>query len=76
METWRRQAPVLLLTAIGLLLLVLMPSIGREVNGSTRWLSLGVVNVQVSEAAKLFALIYLASYLHGTVPPCAARPWR
>src|SRR5512143_2115538 len=66
-ETWRRQAPVLLLTAIGLLLLVLLPGIGREVNGSTRWLSLGVVNVQVSEAAKLFALIYLASYLqrHG-----------
>src|SRR5512144_3330889 len=66
-ETWRRQAAVLLLTAIGLLLLVLMPGIGREVNGSTRWLSLGVVNVQVSEAAKLFALIYLASYLqrHG-----------
>ncbi|HYQ90706.1 MAG TPA: putative lipid II flippase FtsW [Candidatus Competibacteraceae bacterium] len=66
-ETWWRQAPVLLLTAIGLLLLVLMPGIGREVNGSTRWLSLGVVNVQVSEAAKLFALIYLASYLqrHG-----------
>src|SRR5512144_2668993 len=66
-ETWRRQAPVLLLIAIGLLLLVLAPGIGREVNGSTRWLSLGVVNVQVSEAAKLFALIYLASYLqrHG-----------
>ncbi|MFO1430377.1 MAG: putative lipid II flippase FtsW [Candidatus Competibacteraceae bacterium] len=62
-DTWRRQAPLLLLTAIGLLLLVLLPGIGREVNGSTRWLSLGVVNVQVSEAAKLFALIYLASYL-------------
>ena len=66
-DAWRRQAPVLLLTAIGLLLLVLLPGVGREVNGSTRWLSLGVVNVQVSEAAKLFALIYLASYLqrHG-----------
>ena len=66
-ETWRRNAPGLLLAAIGLLLLVLVPGVGREVNGSTRWLSLGLVNVQVSEAAKLFALIYLASYLqrHG-----------
>ena len=66
-ETWRRHAPGLLLAAIGLLLLVLVPGIGREVNGSTRWISLGLVNVQVSEAAKLFALIYLASYLqrHG-----------
>jgi len=66
-ETWRRNAPGLLLAAIGLLLLVLVPGIGREVNGSTRWISLGLVNVQVSEAAKLFALIYLASYLqrHG-----------
>ena len=68
-ETWRRSAPGLLLAAIGLLLLVLIPGIGKEVNGSTRWLALGPLNVQVSEAAKLFALIYVASYLqrHGTV---------
>jgi cell division protein FtsW len=67
-ETWRRSAPGLLLTAIGLLLLVLIPGIGKEVNGSTRWIALGPLNVQVSEAAKLFALIYVASYLqrHGT----------
>jgi cell division protein FtsW len=66
-ETWRRSAPGLLLAAIGLLLLVLIPGIGKEVNGSTRWIALGPLNVQVSEAAKLFALIYVASYLqrHG-----------
>jgi cell division protein FtsW len=66
-DTWRRSAPGLLLTAMGLLLLVLLPGVGREVNGSTRWVVLGPLNVQVSEPAKLFALIYVASYLqrHG-----------
>ncbi len=65
--TWQRSAPGLLLGAVALLLLVLIPGIGKEVNGSTRWIGLGPINVQVSEAAKLFALIYLASYLqrHG-----------
>jgi cell division protein FtsW len=45
-----------------LLLLVLIPGIGREVNGSRRWLSLFVVNLQPSELMKLFAVIYAASY--------------
>lgn len=64
---WQRQGPTLLFAAIALLILVLIPGIGREVNGSSRWISLGIMNVQVSEIAKLFAFIYVAGYLqrHG-----------
>jgi cell division protein FtsW len=64
---WRRAGPLLLLAAIGLLGLVLVPGIGKEVNGSIRWIGAGPINVQVSEIAKLFTLVYLADYLkrHG-----------
>lgn len=64
---WRKAGPWLLVTAFGLLVLVLVPGIGRDVNGSIRWIPLGPVNVQVSEIAKLFVLIYMAGYLkrHG-----------
>jgi cell division protein FtsW len=50
-----------------MLTLVLLPGIGKEVNGSTRWISFGVFNFQVSEAVKLFLIIYVAGYLvrHG-----------
>ena len=64
---WRRASPLLLLAAIGLLALVLAPHIGKEVNGSMRWINVGPVNIQVSEIAKFFTLIYIAGYLkrHG-----------
>jgi cell division protein FtsW len=67
MARWQRASPLLLLIAIGLLVLVLVPHIGKEVNGSMRWIRLGPFNIQVSEIAKFFALIYIASYLkrHG-----------
>jgi cell division protein FtsW len=51
------------MVGISLLLLVLMPGIGREVNGSTRWMSLGIINLQVSELVKLFVVVYMAGYL-------------
>jgi cell division protein FtsW len=44
-------------------MLVLIPGVGREVNGSRRWLSLGVLTLQSSEIAKLCVIIYLAGYL-------------
>jgi cell division protein FtsW len=58
---------VLLVAALALLLAVLVPGIGREVNGSMRWINTGLFNLQVSEPAKLMILIYLAGYLarHG-----------
>ena len=64
---WRRLGPMLLVAAMGLLVLVLIPGIGKEVNGSMRWIGFGPINIQVSELAKLFTLIYVASYLkrHG-----------
>ena len=64
---WRQASPLLLLAAFILLTLVLIPGIGKEVNGSLRWIQLGPINIQVSEIAKLFALIYIADYLkrHG-----------
>ncbi|MFT7235141.1 MAG: cell division protein FtsW [Methylophagaceae bacterium] len=64
LEVWRQLAPLLLLIGVGLLMLVLIPSIGREVNGSRRWLPLGPVNIQVAEIIKLFSIVYVADYLH------------
>ena len=52
-----------LLAAIAVLVLVLMPGIGREVNGSQRWISLAGVTVQPSEIAKMTFVIYLAGYI-------------
>ncbi len=64
LEVWRQLAPLLLMLGVGLLILVLIPGIGREVNGSRRWLPLGPVNIQVAEIIKLFSIIYVADYLH------------
>jgi cell division protein FtsW len=52
-----------LLLALGLLLIVLIPGIGHEVNGSVRWIDLGPFRMQVSEPAKLLIVIYLSGYL-------------
>jgi cell division protein FtsW len=58
----RMSRPMMLLSAL-LLLAVLIPGVGHEVNGSTRWIRLGFVNFQVVEAVKLMVVIYLAGYL-------------
>ncbi len=63
MQVWRSLGPLLLLVGLAFLVVVLVPGVGREVNGSTRWLRLGVVNLQVSEPARLCFLLYLAGYL-------------
>lgn len=60
---WQRYTPHLLIMEFGLLVLVLIPSIGREVNGSSRWLPLGPINFQVAEMMKLFAIVYIANFL-------------
>jgi cell division protein FtsW len=59
---WQKYALYLFLLGVGLLTLVLVPGVGREVNGSQRWLSLFVINLQPSELMKLFAVIYAADY--------------
>ncbi len=58
----RVSRPMLLLSALALLV-VLIPGIGHTVNGSTRWIRLGLVNFQVVEAVKLMVIVYLAGYL-------------
>ncbi len=64
---WEKSGVALLLFALFLLVLVLIPGVGKTVNGSTRWLPLGLINLQVSELVKLFLVIYVAGYLvrHG-----------
>ncbi len=62
LEWWLRTGWVSLFTAIALLVLVLTP-LGITVNGSTRWISLGVFNLQVSEFAKILLIAYLAGYV-------------
>lgn len=63
LSVWRQYAPLLLILGVLVLLIVLIPGIGREVNGSRRWLPLGPINLQVAEVIKLFAIIYVADYL-------------
>jgi len=62
MTQWQRLAPALFVGGVVLLIVVLIPGLGREVNGAQRWLSLGPVNLQPSELMKVFAAIYAADY--------------
>ncbi len=59
---WQKCAPLLFLVGLTLLVLVLLPGIGREVNGARRWLDLGAITVQPSELVKLAAVLYAADY--------------
>lgn len=61
---WYHLGPPLLLGALLLLVVVLIPGIGREVNGARRWLAFGSFTLQASEVAKFAMLIFMASYLH------------
>lgn len=67
LASWRRLSQPLLIFGVILLGLVLIPGVGRSVNGSTRWLNLGPFSFQVSEAAKFAFIVYLANYMvrHG-----------
>jgi len=59
---WQKAAPWLFAACVVLLVLVLIPGIGREVNGARRWLNLGVANMQPSELMKLAVVLYAADY--------------
>ncbi|MGC1818614.1 MAG: putative lipid II flippase FtsW [Casimicrobiaceae bacterium] len=61
-KVWEQTAAWLFIGGAMLLVLVLIPGIGKSVNGSRRWLSLVVVNVQPSEFMKLASVLYAASY--------------
>ncbi len=59
-QLWQAYSPYLFMAGAVLLVLVLIPHVGREVNGSRRWLSLFVINLQPSELMKLFVVLYAA----------------
>ncbi|MDM0090185.1 MULTISPECIES: putative lipid II flippase FtsW [unclassified Variovorax] len=63
MQTWERIAPWLFVVSLLLLVAVLIPHVGRVVNGARRWLPLGIMNFQPSELAKLAMVLYAASYM-------------
>jgi cell division protein FtsW len=59
---WQKVAPWFFVVCVVLLVLVLIPGFGREVNGARRWLALPVISVQPSELVKLAAVLYAADY--------------
>ena len=61
-QTWQNIAPYLFVLGVILLMLVLIPGIGKEVNGSRRWISLIGFSIQPSELMKLFVVLYAADY--------------
>jgi cell division protein FtsW len=63
LESWEKFARPLFVISLVLLLAVLIPHIGKGVNGARRWISLGVMNFQPSEFAKLAVIIYAADYM-------------
>jgi cell division protein FtsW len=62
MKTWQKVAPYLFVFTLVLLVLVLVPGLGKGVNGAKRWLSFKVFNLQPSELMKLFMVLYAADY--------------
>ena len=63
MARWEKWAPWLFIGSLVLLILVLVPFIGKGVNGARRWISLGIMNFQPSELAKFAVLIYASDYM-------------
>ncbi|MDO9403587.1 MAG: putative lipid II flippase FtsW [Polaromonas sp.] len=63
MSTWEKAAPWLFVLSLLLLILVLVPFIGKGVNGARRWIALGFMNFQPSELAKFAVLLYAADYM-------------
>jgi len=62
-QTWEKWAPTLFMVSLGLLVAVLIPHVGKGVNGARRWISIGITNFQPSELAKFSAVVYAAGYM-------------
>jgi cell division protein FtsW len=60
---WDKQARVLFLVSLVLLVVVLIPHVGKVVYGARRWIALGPISFQPSELAKLTVLLYAANYM-------------
>lgn len=62
-KTWEKVAPWLFVLSLLLLIAVLIPGVGKVINGARRWISLGFMNFQPSELAKFAVLLYAADYM-------------
>jgi cell division protein FtsW len=62
LSLWQKYAPYLFMAGVFMLALVLIPGVGKDVNGARRWLSVGFANLQPSELMKMFAVLYAADY--------------
>jgi cell division protein FtsW len=62
-STWEKVAPWLFVASLLLLIVVLLPHIGKGVNGAHRWITLGFMSFQPSELAKFSVLLYAADYM-------------
>ncbi|MEW8076240.1 MAG: putative lipid II flippase FtsW [Candidatus Sedimenticola endophacoides] len=72
---WERWGTLLFFLGMLLLVLVLVPGVGREANGATRWIPVGAFNLQSSEFMKLFVVFYLAGYLVRRQIEVARQAW-
>lgn len=63
LRLWRKWSGYLMLLSLLLLILVLVPGIGKMVNGSRRWIHLGFFSLQVTELVKIFSIVYVSNYL-------------
>ena len=61
-EQWQKAAPMLFIGAVALMILVLIPGIGKGVNGARRWIGFGGINLQPSEVMKLMMVMYAADF--------------
>ena len=62
LSVWQKLAPWIFVGALGLLVIVLIPGVGKGVNGARRWISLGLLNLQPSEVMKVAAVLYAANF--------------
>jgi len=62
-QTWEKVAPYLFIASLVLLIAVLIPFIGKGVNGARRWIALGILNFQPSELAKFAVVLYASDYM-------------
>lgn len=73
MVKWQQYSPAILIISIVMLIMVLL--IGKTINGATRWIGAGIINIQPAEMAKLTLFIYLASYLVRKVDEVRNNVW-